>query len=1066
MKQTKVFSNNIAPFNPFKGPKVARVIFTTQSQAEIWLACKMGGDDANKAYNESVTLILKGDLKKDALFVSVEDLLVRHESLRSVFSTDGRFMTIFETISITPFYKDICNTSSTEKEQYLENYLNQEANYNFDLVRGPLIKISLIKVKHNEHHFIITAHHIICDGWSTGVILEELGDLYSSKVSNTPLNLSKADSFSDYANNLYAYKQTQDYKKVEHYWINEYRDLVPQLALPTDFPRPEIRTYKCGHLDYDLDDTLIETLKSKGAKVGSSLVTSLMSIFEIFLYSKTGQQDIVVGLPSADQASSGNMKLVGHCVNLLPIRSKIDLNLSLNEFLKHRKLDLLDAYENQQLSFGELLQKLQIKRDPSIVPLVPVTFNIDAGMSDQISFTGLNFILKSNPRAYEVFDLFLNVTGSGNALAFQWSYNSSLFKHETIVEMMESFNSLIVQLLKRPDIKLSDILHIDYSPYDKLNNTDHKYPDVPLHQLIFDQVPIFAKNKAIRFNNKEITYEQLENQVNQLTNSLLDKGLQQGSVIGICMPKSIELIVTLLAVMQCGATYLPLDSSFPEKRLDFMLQDANTDIIIKSDSIEQLKENNIKTLIIEDLLLELDEFSSTKTTSVNVSSEDVVYILYTSGSTGRPKGVQITHKNLVNILWSVTKTPGIHEDDIVISITTISFDIAMVELFATLLQGATLVLVNEKTSKDTRLLLDLIKEEAITVMQATPTTWQMLIDSGWKDPMPLKAISTGEALPLNLARNILNKVEELWNMYGPTETTIWSAIKQISKDDNLITIGTPPSNTQLYIINENNHLVKPGVVGELCIAGDGVAKGYWKRPQLTSEKFIKNSFNLDSQTMLYRTGDLAKLLPSGDVQCFGRIDQQVKIRGQRIELFEIEHTLDTLYGIKYSTVMLNEGRLLAYVVSSKNTNQNEHQINDWKAQLKNQIPAHMIPQTFHFVKEFPKTLNGKIDRKALLNLSSKNLSSAYITLPSTPSEKTISAIWKDCLKLEKIDINSDFFEIGGHSLVGVQIMYKLEKETGNRLPLVALLEHSTIKKLATFMDSKFFMWDSLVPSKT
>ena len=350
-------------------------------------------------------------------------------------------------------------------------------------------------------------------------------------------------------------------------------------------------------------------------------------------------------------------------------------------------------------------------------------------------------------------------------------------------------------------------------------------------------------------------------------------------------------------------------------------------------------------------------------------------------------------------------------------------------------------------------------------MQATPATWQMLIYSGWDQPIPLRAISTGEALPIVLAKNIMDRVLELWNMYGPTETTIWSAMKKVSKTDDVITIGHPIANTQLYIVDEQNRLVEPGKTGELCIAGEGVATGYWKRNDLTAEKFINNPFETKLGPILYRTGDLAKLLPSGDVHCLGRIDDQVKIRGHRIELGEIEQALDALQNVSSSVVLLNEDQLEAYVIASDDTIEESNQTDAWKVSLKDQLPAHMIPHAFILVKDFPTTLSGKVDRKGLLQRASPKTKKIVFTEPSTQSEKIIATIWQDCLGLDKIDVFSDFFELGGHSIIGVQVMARLENETGNRLPLVALLKHPTIRKLASYMDSEFIIWDSLVTLK-
>lgn len=1064
MKEPTITIDNRTNFNPFAGPEIERVIYTTQPQAEIWIACKMGDDDANRAYNESISLILNGSLNKAALINAIQVLVTRHEALRAVFSTDGQFMTVFKTLSIEVDQQDISLLNANEKEKSIKDYLVAEANYVFDLVKGPLLKVALLKLSDTKHQLVLTGHHIVCDGWSLGIMLQELGALYSAIVQNTTHNLPKPESFSEYADDQQAYLGSSAHTINENYWLGQFKGDVPQLTLPTDFPRPQFRTFKSERLDLPMPMELVEALKKTGLKAGSSFVTTLLSAFEIFLYTQTGQEDIVLGLPSADQAASGKIQMIGHCVNLLPLRSKIDANHSFYDYLKQRKPQLFDAYEHQKFSFGELLQKLSIARDPSRVPLVPVVFNIDMGMDDGVSFAGLDYQLKSNPRAYETFEIFLNASGSADSLILEWSYNSSIFKPETIKQMMVSFLEIVKRIIANPNIKIGDIIKVDVSAYAELNNTSADYPNLPLHELLIKQAKANPLKIALKFGDKELSYGNLEKQVNQVAHYLKAQGIQNGDFVAVSLPRSNELIVTLIAIMQCGAAYLPLDPSYPSKRLEFMLEDSEAKFIITTKTFSSALQSDTKLLLLEDIFSDLSQYPETSLPE-KVDLQNIVYILYTSGSTGKPKGVPITHKNLVNLLFSTLEKPGIKESDVLISITTISFDIAMVELFAPLLIGAKLIVTTEETSKDTRLLLDVMEAEAITWMQATPATWQMLLYSGWEKPLAIKAISTGEALPMVLAKSILQRVTELWNMYGPTETTIWSAMKKISKEDTLIAIGHPMANTQLYIVDEHDRLVSPGKTGELCIAGDGVAKGYWKRDDLTQEKFVRNPLQNDLGPTLYRTGDLARLLPSGDVHCLGRIDHQVKIRGQRIELEEIEQALDSLDGIQSAVVLLNEDQLIATVIPSDLGHPSANQVNRWKEALKDHLPAHMIPNQFILVKEFPTTLSGKIDRKALLNNLPVKDDKLGFSEPITESEKIIAGIWEECLKIEKIDVHNDFFELGGHSIVGVQVMAKLEKQTGNRLPLVALLKHPTVRKLAAYMDSEYIVWDSLVPLK-
>lgn len=503
------------------------------------------------------------------------------------------------------------------------------------------------------------------------------------------------------------------------------------------------------------------------------------------------------------------------------------------------------------------------------------------------------------------------------------------------------------------------------------NNLDHekswtkmKYPQTTLQEVFAEQAEIFSDSTALEFGEEKLTYAELLKMTRQLANSFSALGISPGQIVAVSMERTPKLTASLLAILQCGAAYLPLDPKFPSARLEFMLEDSEASFLLTSKTLSASLPEYSKTILIEDIFDTIDEHTA-QPLSITISNEVPAYVMYTSGSTGKPKGVIVTHKNLVNFLFSMAIEPGIKSDDRLLSITTISFDITGLELFLPLIKGATVVFANYETTRDGHLLLSLLQKKQITILQATPTTWQML-DSGWEKPLALKALCGGEAMPLTLAQKLTSKCDSLWNMYGPTETTIWSAVKQIQSDDELITIGTPIANTQIYLLDEEGHTVPEGTIGEIVIGGDGVAKGYWKRPELTAEKFIRDSFSAEPNATLYRTGDLGKLLPNGDLQCLGRIDHQVKIRGHRIELGEIEATLNTISGIKQSAVIVsssfgNEDKLIAYLKSGDPL-LDEKTIQET---LSKTLPEILIPSKYIWVDEFPITPNGKIDKKNL-----------------------------------------------------------------------------------------------------
>ncbi|MBW1655004.1 polyketide synthase [Flavobacterium quisquiliarum] len=579
------------------------------------------------------------------------------------------------------------------------------------------------------------------------------------------------------------------------------------------------------------------------------------------------------------------------------------------------------------------------------------------------------------------------------------------------------------------------------------------YPQNALHELFIKQAEATPNSTALEFDNQKITYKELAKTINQMANYFLAQGLCPGQFVAVSMERNPNLIASLLAILQCGAAYLPLDPKFPAERLEFMLEDSEASFLLTTKLLSASLPKNSKNILIEEVLSSLDQYPDLSLT-ISVPNKSVAYIMYTSGSTGKPKGVTVTHKNLVNFLYSMAIEPGIQPEDKLLSITTISFDIAGLELFLPLITGASVVFADYETTRDGHLLLNHLQKKEITILQATPTTWQMLLDAGWENPLPLKALCGGEAMPLNLARKLTERCESLWNMYGPTETTVWSAVKQIKSDDELITIGLPIANTQIYLLDEKGKMVESGEIGEIVIGGDGVAEGYWKRPELTAEKFIPDSVRATPNSVLYRTGDLGKLLPNGEFQCLGRIDHQVKIRGHRIELGEIEATLNTLSGIKQSAVIVsrhlgNEDKLIAYLKSDDQL-QDEKQIHE---SLSKVLPEILLPSKYIWVDEFPITPNGKIDKKNLpVPEYNRPDSAPLFKKPNTQLEKDIAKIWSEELKITSIGIDDDFFDMGGSSVLAQKVTTLMRQQLSKDLPVSKIYIHPTIRELAVILE--------------
>jgi amino acid adenylation domain-containing protein len=1072
----------VVNFNPFAGPEISQVTPITESQMEIWLSCALGGDEANSAYNESNSLHFKGIVNVPALEHALQVLVERHEALRSSFSGNGKFMVVYKDLPNPLAFLDISPLSTSERKSVLEEVLLQDSLHVFNLIDGPLFKATLLKFDGQDYYFVFTGHHLIIDGWSIGVIMQELGIFYSSFVQGKEPGLPSPKSFSEFAIEQKQFLESISYRGIEKYWLDQFETNVPVLSLPTDHPRPKTKTYKSHRLEFELDPVLVSSIKKVGLKAGGTFVNTLMTAFEVFLYQITGQNDIIIGLPASGQAALGYYDLVGHCVNLLPIRSQIDGKLTFSEYLSARKPQIFDAYEHQRLTFGSLLKNLKIARDSSRIPLVPVVFNVDFGKDDGVDFHGLEFEMISNPKAYLNFELFLNVNGSEDSVVLEWTYNSQLFNPDSIWGMIESFNRLLQQLVADPEMKLKEFSQVNNHMLEKLklwNNTDKDFPtDIPFVKLFHDVAVKFPAKTAIEFYGETATYDELDKKSSQLAAYLIDKGTRSEDIIGVFMDRSPEMVIALLGICKAGGAYLPLDPEYPKERIRYMLQDSQAKLVISNQHLKETIDATVDTEVIEDIFLQLPSFSSGYP-EVDINGHSLAYILYTSGSTGNPKGVQIEHHNLTNFLLSMQLAPGISAEDRILAITTISFDIAGLELYLPLISGATIVLADTNTARDGRLLLKWMEEKAITLMQATPSTWRMLGNAGWNRLLPLKALCGGEALPQDLEAQLLANCTSVWNVYGPTETTVWSTVKELNPMDKVITVGRPIHNTQVYLLDEERDPVPEGKIGEIYIGGEGVARGYLNRNELTSERFFNDHFSEKKNARMYRTGDLGQFLEDGEIICLGRVDHQVKIRGHRIELGEIEEALVKIPEIKEAVVMAREDipgnqRLAAYLIMDgrpvgQENKPSKKEVSSWKNDLQQSLPSYMIPNDWVILEKFPLTSNQKVDRKALPRPGdSMDHDSSLLTLPLTKSQQLVSDIWSRSLGIENIDIHDDFFEIGGHSLIAVEVMTRLEKECNVKFPLSILFEYPTIAKLAALVQSKESKreWKSLVPIKS
>ncbi|MEE3716401.1 amino acid adenylation domain-containing protein [Tumidithrix elongata RA019] len=1056
-------------FDPFAAGEILLTAPATESQKEIWASVQMG-NDANCAYNESQTMRLEGDLNLVAFQTALKQLVQRHESLRTTFSTNGSNLCIASSLDLEIPFFDLSRLSAQEREQGIVQQRRKAVTEPFNLEHGPLFRVEILKLSEQEHLAMITAHHIICDGWSWALLMTDLGNLYSALKNGEAPDLEDPELFSEYAISLEETEKSEEAIATEAFWLEQYADSVPLVDFPTDRPRPPLRTFSSAREDWDLSPNLVANLKQLGTKYGCSFMTTLLSGFEVWLYRLTGQDDLVVGVSAAGQAASGFYNLVGHCVHLLPLRSQVDGTHSFSEYLQGRRTAVLDAYDHQQFTFGSLVQKLSIPRDASRIPLAPILLNIDQGLdSSKLPFDGLKVELFSNPRAYENFELFVNATELAGKVTLETQYNTNLFDSETIRCRMAELETILEGIIANPEQSIATLPLLPSSERAVLaqwNQTEAPFPqDLCIHQLIEAQVERTPDAIAIVYENRQLTYGELDWKANQLAHYLSSLGVKKETLVGIFCERSLDAIVGILGILKAGGAYVPLDPDYPQERLEYMLEDSQISVLLTQESLK----SNLSTCSVRIVCLDHDwesiqaassELSASQPPSTDVTPNNLSYIIYTSGSTGKPKGVQIEHRSVVNLLNAIRNQQCLTAEDTLLSVTTLSFDIVVSEIFLPLSVGARLIVVSRTATSDGLQLIKELETSGITFMQPTPATWRLLLTAGWQGSPRLKMVSTGEALSRDLANQLLPKGTELWNLYGPTETTIWTTGCKVTEGTTPIYIGKPLSNTQAYILDQHLQLVPIGVAGELHIGGIGVARGYLNRPELTAEKFIPNPFVTQSDARLYKTGDLARFMPDGQIECMGRIDFQVKVRGFRIELGEIETTMLLHPAVKEAAAIARqdisgEKVLVGYFIPDHDSETDINQlIPELRRFLKESLPDFMVPNIFMALESMPLTPNGKVDRKALPQTDAfrPELAANYVA-PRNEIEQQIAVIWAQVMNLERVGIRDNFFDLGGYSLIGIQVIARIRQALQVQIMLASLFELPTVEDLASRVET-------------
>lgn len=1050
-------------YDPFAETPLARVVPTTEPQREIWLAAKIE-PDASLAYNESVSLRLSGELDSPALLTALQRLVDRHEALRATLSEDGKELFIATHVDLACSVRDVSELNDAARTMAIDALRNQVVCRPFDLEQGPLVRAELLRLGTREHLLVFTAHHIVCDGWSFGVIVRDLAALYAEQIGQGP-SPDPAGSFTDYALAAATHPDTEAGRAAEQYWLTRFSEPVPSLDLPTDHVRPRQRTFASQREDLVLDSELIGSVKRMGAKRGASLYATLLAGFAVLLQRLSGQDDVVIGLPSAGQAAGGHDALVGHCVNVLPLRAAIAPEASFASVLDAVRGDLLDAFDHPQYTLGSLLARLALPRDPSRLPLVGVLFNLDQALDEsQVTFPDLHFDFSANPRAFENFELFVNAVQVDGGVRLECQYNSDLFRGDTVHGWLDAYATLLQNAVADPETAtraLGLLSETARRQLASLQPPSTPYPAERLaHQYFEQQVELTPHRHAVSHAATRLTYAELDARANQIAHCLRDRGATRGTLVGLALERGTDMLAALLAVLKTGAGYVPMDPGFPAERLAFMAEDAALTALIVDDrppaAFAAMPPSQVLSLRHDDAEIQAAATTRLPLDALSATPDSLAYLIFTSGSTGRPKGVCVPHCATSNFLHSTLATPGITADDRLVAVTTLSFDIAFPELLLPLAIGAEVVLADRDHVRDGAALRRLIEQSHATMMQATPSGWRVLIEAGWSGTANFRAICGGEPLAVDLAEALLERCGEVWNAYGPTETTVWSSYWRVSDPRAGIFIGRPIANTTVHILDELGTPCPRGVPGEIYIGGAGVTLGYLNRPELNTERFVPepNEVSLlvdTTDARMYRTGDRARWLASGLLEHLGRLDFQVKVRGYRIELGEIESVLADIPEVARAVVMAREDRpgdvrLVGYVVAHTGATVNDEML---RASLKQKLPDYMVPQHLLTLPAIPLLPNGKIDRKRLPPPPVQSVAGNTARLaPRNDDERRVAAAMETVLALPDLDVRDDFFALGGHSLLAAQLTARLNREFGITLSFRTLFDAPTIETLA------------------
>ena len=1034
------------------------------AQSRLWFLEQL--DPGNAVYNCPSVTRIHGKLSVSLLEGVIQEIVRRHEALRSgivIVNGDGASI-VCAGAEVRIGLVDLSGMEWRRLEQTIKRLALEEARRPFDLGEAPLLRVELLKLEEEDHIILLTMHHIVTDAWSMRLFDREIRQLYAAYHDGQPSPLDELSiQYGDYAAWQRTWLSGDVIEEQLEYWKKYLEGAQPVLALPTDRVRPAIVRYPGGGHHSRLSADLSSRLKELGRREGATLFMTFMSVFQLLLHRYTGERDIIVGSPISGRNQIETEPLIGFFVNTLVFRTKLFRGMNFRELLRAVREITLEAHAHQDLPFEKLIEALGVERSLSYNPLFQVMFVLENYSNENPDLPELRFSPFDVGTETQKFDLTLSAGDAGGEICVSFLYNTDLFDASTVARMSGHFQMLLEEISSDPSRSLGDLGLLTEAERQQMmvewNDTIKTYDMRPAHKLFETQVERAPDSIAVVFEDQWVTYQELNARANRLGRYLRRLGVGPEVIVGLCLERSIEMVVGILGVLKSGGAYLPMDPAYPKERLAVVLEDSQGPILLTQRHLAEKLPEDCARIIYLDANLEAMSSESSDDPVSQVTLDNACYVMYTSGSTGLPKGVVNTHRGLCNIILWIQDVYGLGEDDRVLQKAPFTFDVSVCEIFWPLLTGTCLVMARPDGQRDSVYLAQLISEEGITVIQLVSSALQVFLDdSEFRNSKGLRTvICTGEALSLEVQEKFLERMPcQLLNLYGVTEaaieTTHWNCER--NSDRKAVPIGTPITNTSVYLLDDDFRSVPLGAHGELHIGGLGLARNYLRRPDLTSEKFVPDPFGHEPGGRLYKTGDLTRYRSTGVIEYLGRFDHQVKVRGHRIETGEIEVALSAHHAVDGAVVIAREDapgdkQLVAYIVSKSSPPPAADELRNY---VKESLPDFMIPSAFVFLESFPLSRNGKLDRKTLPPPVRGGHAAGENFLPPRDNlEFQLTELWGDVLGVKNVGVKDDFFALGGHSLIAVRLMARIREQYGQHLPLSALFQYPTVERLASIL---------------